>query len=213
MDLSPRGWSYGDNCAIRSLGGETSFSRSLELNWCFVLGRFWDVKSKAKIHVIIKGSIVCFWSEQVLIKGFITLKPIFGLGENTWMIKVRYLVVKTLNLFEVIFSTLYLSMKYLLENGCISMLQGDQEFTRKCYRDRLRIRILAITSCVVPQWDTQVVSFVDLDPRVDCERERAFTQKLLWVRRLWKVVMKDSYKFVEKSNKCQKHYLLHHAST
>lgn len=97
-----------------------------------------------------KGSLVGFSREHVQVKGYTTLQTLFVLRENAKMIKVRYLIVDTpssyniiiglhaLNLLGASLSTLYLSMKYLLPNVCIGVMQEDQETSCKCYHDILK---------------------------------------------------------------------------
>lgn len=74
------------------------------------------------------GSLVGFLGEQVQVKGYITLKIVFGLKESTKMIKVKYIIANILsshtiiirkssfNIIEAYLSILYLTVKYLLKN-------------------------------------------------------------------------------------------------
>ncbi|GAU45985.1 hypothetical protein TSUD_401250 [Trifolium subterraneum] len=85
------------------------------------------------------GTLVGFAGEQVEVMGHITLYTTFGEDENAKTIKVRYLVVKTLftlyniiigrpafNALGAVMSTLYLSIKYPLNNGKVGVVKGDQ---------------------------------------------------------------------------------------
>jgi hypothetical protein len=71
--------------------------------------------------------------------GHITLLTTFGDKENAKTFKVRYLVVKTLcapyniiigrpafNALGAAMSTLYLAIKYPLDNGGVGIVRGDQ---------------------------------------------------------------------------------------
>ncbi|MCI45294.1 hypothetical protein A2U01_0066533, partial [Trifolium medium] len=75
------------------------------------------------------GTLIGFAGEQVEVMGYTTLYTTFGEDENAKMIKVRYLVVKTpfssyniiigrpaFNALGAAMSTLYLAMKYPLDN-------------------------------------------------------------------------------------------------
>ncbi|GAU34855.1 hypothetical protein TSUD_259350 [Trifolium subterraneum] len=92
------------------------------------------------------GTLVAFRGEQVEVMGHVTLLTTFGEKENAKTIKVRYLVVKTaftsyniiigrptFNTLGAVMSTLYLSMKYLLDDGRIGTVRGDQAQGRQCY--------------------------------------------------------------------------------
>jgi hypothetical protein len=85
------------------------------------------------------GTLVGFAGEQAEVMGNITLLTTFGVNEQTRTIKVRYLVVRTpcasyniiigrpaFNALGAAMSTLYLSIKYPLENGGVGMVRGDQ---------------------------------------------------------------------------------------
>ncbi|MCI52341.1 hypothetical protein A2U01_0073585, partial [Trifolium medium] len=69
------------------------------------------------------------------------------------MIKVHYLVVKNpftsyniiigrhaFNALGAAMSTLYLSMKYLLDNGKVGIVKGDQAVARRRYESSLKIK-------------------------------------------------------------------------
>jgi hypothetical protein len=76
------------------------------------------------------GTLVGFAGEQVEVMGYTTLLTTFGENDNAKTIKVRYLVLKTpftsyniiigkpvFNALEAVMSTLYLSIKYPLDDG------------------------------------------------------------------------------------------------
>ncbi|MCH81899.1 hypothetical protein A2U01_0002693 [Trifolium medium] len=99
------------------------------------------------------GTFVGFAGEQVEVMGHVTLLTTFGEKENAKTIKVRYLVVKTpftsyniivgrpaFNALGAAMSTLYLSMKYPLDDGRVGMVRGDQALGRQCYESSLRIK-------------------------------------------------------------------------
>ncbi|PNX69328.1 hypothetical protein L195_g056660, partial [Trifolium pratense] len=100
-----------------------------------------------------EGTLVGFAGEQVEVMGYTTLLTTFGEEENARTIKVRYLVVKTpftsyniiigrpaFNALGAVFSTLYLSMKYPLDNGGVGTIKGDQLLARRCYESSLKIQ-------------------------------------------------------------------------
>jgi hypothetical protein len=85
------------------------------------------------------GTLVGFTGEQVEVMGYTTLLTAFGDSDNAKPIKVRYLVVKTsftsyniiigrpaFNALEAAMSTLYLSIKYPLDDGSVGIIKGDQ---------------------------------------------------------------------------------------
>lgn len=79
------------------------------------------------------------------VRVYITFLTTFGRGGSAKDIKVRYLVVNTfssyniiidkptLNSFEIVLSTLYLTIKYPMYNGRVDVIRGDQEGERRCY--------------------------------------------------------------------------------
>lgn len=72
--------------------------------------------------------------------------------ESTQFVNVKYLVIDAplsyniiighpaLKTLEVVLSMLYLSMKYPLGNGHVSVIKGDQKVTMKCYKDYLKVK-------------------------------------------------------------------------
>lgn len=94
------------------------------------------------------------------------------------MIKVRHLVIDIYssynNIIEwPIFSslkddswTLYLSLKYPLENRHIGMVEGDQEIACKSDQDGLRLPLALLHD------QSSGVHFVDLDPLKESSREK-----------------------------------------
>lgn len=103
---------------------------------------------------------------------------IFGSGSNEKGIRVRYLIVNasspykviirrpTFNALEVVFSTLYLTMKYSLEGGHVGIVKDDQGLSRKCYKDSLKLK-KKIQQEPPMLKDSLKVNLVDLDPRED----------------------------------------------
>lgn len=88
---------------------------------------------------------------MVQVLGYITLGTIFGSGKNAKETKVRYMVVNAplpyniiigrldFNSLGAVFSTLYLTMKFPLEDGEVVIVKGNQERSRQCYRDSLQL--------------------------------------------------------------------------
>ncbi|GAU51615.1 hypothetical protein TSUD_182110 [Trifolium subterraneum] len=100
------------------------------------------------------GTLVGFAGEQVDVMGHTTLYTTFGEEENAkTRSRLDILVVKTpftsyniiigrsaFNILGAVMSTLYLSIKYPLNNGKIGVVKGDQALARKCYESSLKIR-------------------------------------------------------------------------
>ncbi|PNX94470.1 hypothetical protein L195_g017646 [Trifolium pratense] len=89
----------------------------------------------------LKGTI----GETVSVKGYIDLDTTFGKGGNTKMIKVRYLVVDSPSVYNVVIglpavadlgaviSTLHLAMKYPVGDDMVGVVKADLEMAKKCY--------------------------------------------------------------------------------
>ncbi|GAU24176.1 hypothetical protein TSUD_84110 [Trifolium subterraneum] len=106
------------------------------------------------------------------------LQPYNGMLENAKTIKVRYLVVKTaftsyniiigrptFNTLGAVMSTLYLSMKYPLDDGRIGTVRGDQVQGRQCYELSLRLkRNQAPADQPIISRDRRVSPIEDLEP-------------------------------------------------
>jgi hypothetical protein len=103
--------------------------------------------------MLYNGTLVGFAGERVEVMGYTTLLTTFGENENPKTIKVKYLVVKTpftsyniiigrpaFNALGVAMSSLYLSMKYPLDDGRIGTIRGDQALARWCYESSLKIK-------------------------------------------------------------------------
>ncbi|GAU17351.1 hypothetical protein TSUD_232270 [Trifolium subterraneum] len=83
--------------------------------------------------------------ETVPVKGYIDLDTTFGKGGNAKMIKVRYLVVDSWSVYNVVIgrrtlvglgaviSTLHLTMKYPVGDGMVGVVKADLEMAKKCY--------------------------------------------------------------------------------
>ncbi|GAU41237.1 hypothetical protein TSUD_280360 [Trifolium subterraneum] len=134
--------------------------------------------------------LVRFSGEQVHVMGHITLYTTFGEEENAKTIKVGYLVVKTpftsyniiigrpsFNILGAVMSTLYMSIKYPLNNGKIRVVKGDQALARKYYESSLKIRH-KLSKPVSPPDNGErtnginMVSITDLDPREEFQDRR-----------------------------------------
>lgn len=109
-------------------------------------------------------------------KGYIILKMVFKLKENVKTIKFMYLIVEAsssykiiigrsdFNLLKVIMSKLCLRMKCPLKDGCVDLIERDQDTAQKFYQDSLRIRRAAMEVRVELNSKIHGVNFVDLDP-------------------------------------------------
>ncbi|GAU16859.1 hypothetical protein TSUD_368080 [Trifolium subterraneum] len=136
------------------------------------------------------GMLVGFVGEQVDVMGHITLYTTFGEEENAKTIKVRYLMVKTpftsyniiigrptFNILGAVMSTLYLSIKYPLNNGKIEVVKGNQALARKCYESSLKIRHKPSRPVSPPDSGERInginmVSITDLDHREEFQDRR-----------------------------------------
>ncbi|GAU50294.1 hypothetical protein TSUD_137480 [Trifolium subterraneum] len=136
------------------------------------------------------GTLVGFVGEQVDVMGHITIYTTFSEDENAKTIKVRYLVVKTLftsyniiigrpafNALGAVMSTLYLSIKYPLNNGKVGVVKGDQVLARKCYESSLKIRHKLPKPVSPPDSGERtkginMVNITNLDPREEFQDRR-----------------------------------------
>ncbi|KAK2425775.1 hypothetical protein QL285_024519 [Trifolium repens] len=129
------------------------------------------------------GTLVGFTGDQAEVMGYVTLLTTFGIKENAKTIKVRYLVVRTpyasyniiigrpaFNALGAAMSTLYLAMKYPLDNGGVGIIRGDQILARQCYESSLKIRKKEISRLSVN--NTDVGEAAELDPREDFQERR-----------------------------------------
>jgi hypothetical protein len=72
-----------------------------------------------------------------------------------------------MNLLGVILSTLYLVMKYPLDNGKVGTIKGDQEIARKCYHKNLRMQKETKPQDVTTYHS---VNMIDLNPREEYQK-------------------------------------------
>ncbi|WJX24101.1 hypothetical protein P8452_13246 [Trifolium repens] len=138
----------------------------------------------SNVHLLpYNGTLVGFAGEQVEVMGYTTLLTTFGVKDQAKTIKVRYLVVKmpftsyniiigrpAFNTLEAAMSTLYLFIKYPLDNGKVGTIKGDQALARRCYESSLKIKHRGANAPVstrpVPKTGgINVISPLDLDPR------------------------------------------------
>jgi hypothetical protein len=155
---------------------------------------YWDAFKAMQLsneHLLpYNGTLVGFAGEQVEVMGYTTLLTTFGEEENAKTIKVRYLVVETpftsyniiigrpaINALEAVISTLYLSIKYPLDNGKVGTVKGDQALARRCYESSLKIKHRQIKESAISCQDNNsegvnMISPLDLDPREDFQERR-----------------------------------------
>ena len=67
---------------------------------------------------------------------------------------------------EAALSTLYLTLKYPLEDGRVGVVKDDQGLARKCYKDGLKLKIKAQIDEPVKYYHLKV-NHVNIDPRDD----------------------------------------------
>jgi len=99
-----------------------------------------------------RGTLSGFTGEKVHVRGYITLKTIFKIGNEAKVIKIRYLVVNTPNSYNIIIgrpsfnqlgallSTKFLVMKYPPDNGRVGTIKGDHKVARECYLASLKLQ-------------------------------------------------------------------------
>lgn len=92
-----------------------------------------------------QGLLVGFTREQVQVKCYILPKTVFGTEESTRTVKVRYLIINTTSLYNMIIgrpsfnlirdtmSILYMCMMYPQSARKIEVIQRDQDTARRCY--------------------------------------------------------------------------------
>lgn len=76
----------------------------------------------------------------------------FDSRDHAENIQVRYLIVNiaspyniiigrpSFNAFEEVLSTLYITLKYPIEDSQFRIVKGDQGISRNCYKDSLRLK-------------------------------------------------------------------------
>jgi len=128
-----------------------------------------------------QGTLSGFTGERVHVRGYITLKTIFGAGNQAKAIKIRYLVVNapnsnnivirrpSFNWLGALLSTKFLVMKYPLDDGGVGTIKGDQKVARECYLASLKLRRKE-----TPRKESKGdnVSMIDLEPREEYQQER-----------------------------------------
>lgn len=77
--------------------------------------------------------MVEFFGEQVNVKGYNTLRITFGEKGQTKKIKVRYLAIDALSLYNMIIGRPIFNRMNIVSNERARVIQGDQEISRKCY--------------------------------------------------------------------------------
>jgi len=114
-------------------------------------------------------------------RGYITLKTIFGTGKQAKAIKIRYLVVSAPNSYNIVIgrpsfnrlgallSTKFLVMKYPLDDGGVGTIKSDQKVARECY-----LASLKLCRKETPKKESKgdSVNMIDLDPREEFQQER-----------------------------------------
>jgi hypothetical protein len=136
------------------------------------------------------GTLVGFAGEQLEVMGYTMLLTTFGENDNGKTVKVGYLVVKTpftsyniiigrpaFNALGAAMSTLYLSMKYPLDDRRIGTVRGDQALARRCYESSLKIKHRAVNAQESSRPDAEkgevnMISPLDLDPREEFQDRR-----------------------------------------
>jgi len=135
-----------------------------------------------------RGSLAGFTSEQVHVRGNITLRTTFGTGENNKTIWVKYSVINspnsyniiiglpTFNLLGAFLSIRFLIVKYPLDNGLIWTIRGDPKIARECYHKSLRLqkgkKKTNIEQKSNPEGKYLSVNMIDLNPIEEYHQEQ-----------------------------------------
>jgi hypothetical protein len=116
----------------------------------------------------------------VHVRGYITLRTTFGIGENAKTIRVRYLVVNTPNSYNIIIgrptfnllgaflSTKFLVIKYPLEHEKVGIIRGDPKIARECYHNSLKTQ----KGNRRDEEKAHNVNMINLDPMEEYQQER-----------------------------------------
>jgi hypothetical protein len=136
------------------------------------------------------STLVGFAGEQVEDMGYTMVITTFGENDSTKTIKVRYLVVKTpftsynifigrptFNALEAAMSTLYLSIKYPLDDGRVGTVRGAQALARRSYESSLKIKHRACNKSESPRPNAQkggvnMINPLDLNPKEEFQDRR-----------------------------------------
>lgn len=143
---------------------------------------YWDAFKGTHFNITkllpFKGTLVDFSGEQVQVLGHLPVIITFGSKDNAKSVKVMYLIVNvaspcniiigrpSFNALEATLSILYLTLKYPLEDDRVGMIKGDQGLTRKCYKDRLKLKNKAQADEHIKD-DHLKMNLIDIDPRED----------------------------------------------
>ncbi|CAL5187890.1 unnamed protein product [Lathyrus oleraceus] len=93
------------------------------------------------LEAYLKGNL----GAGVPVKGYIDLDTTFGKGENAKMLKVRYLVIDSWSVYNVVIgmpvvaelgaviSIVHLKMKYPIGDGMVGVVMADLDMAKKCH--------------------------------------------------------------------------------
>lgn len=143
---------------------------------------YWDAFKVMNLDIAellpFKGTLVGSSREQVQVLGHLPAIMTFGSGDSVKSVKVRYLIVNvaspyniiiirsSFNALEATLSTLYLILKYPLEDGCVGAIKVDQGLARKYYKDSLKLQKKAHAEKSI-KCDHLKVNLVDIYPIED----------------------------------------------
>ncbi|CAL5187889.1 unnamed protein product [Lathyrus oleraceus] len=93
------------------------------------------------LEAYLKGT----FGDGVPVKGYIDLDTTFGKGENAKMLKVRYVVIDSWSVYNVVIgmpvvaelraviSIVHLKMKYPIGDGMVGVVMADLDMAKKCH--------------------------------------------------------------------------------
>lgn len=108
--------------------------------------------------------------------GHLSIEKTFGSRDHAKSIQVRCLIVNdvspyniiigspSFNALEAVLSTIYLTLKYPLEEGRVGIVKGDQGIARKFYKYSLRLKKRSHVDKPIKD-DKLKVDLVDIEPR------------------------------------------------
>lgn len=100
----------------------------------------------------------------------------FGGRDHTKSIKVRYIIVNvaspyniiigrpSFNVMQAVLFTLYLTLKYPLEDNRAGIVKRDKRIAKKCYKDSLRLKRKSYDDEII-KGDQLKVNLINIDSR------------------------------------------------
>lgn len=115
----------------------------------------------------------------------------FGSRDHAKCIQVRYLTVNvpspyniiigipSFNALKAVLSTLYLTLKYRLEDDQVGIVKGDQGIARKCYKDSPRLKLWIYDDEPIKS-DQLKVNSINIDLREELPKNQLTHRRNTW---------------------------------